>query len=135
MPLPFLIASLSLLLYVLLNNIDIIKQNFHLTLNKKLELIAESSFTETIEKRNRRYYSYSRTITKSHTNKIIFDQDKQIVKVECGCKAFKKGPRNISAPCKHILALYIIAVKFLDLPLERGTKYTIKQMEDLKLNE
>ncbi len=69
-----------------------------------------------------------RDVTKE--TKIIFDNDLRISKVECHCKKFKKGKRNISDPCPHILMLLIKIMKYLKIPLTLG-KYTIKDLEAL----
>lgn len=47
--------------------------------------------------------------------------DRQIEGVQCSCKEFHYGSRNLSEPCAHILALYAAGSKFflLDLPNER----------------
>ncbi len=87
------------------------KNKYNLHLNHNSEIIAED-FHET-------------------KVRIRFDQDGQIAKVKCDCKDFKKGPRNISAPCSHILALYITSVKFLDLPFKSGKRYSFKELEGM----
>ncbi|MHA1498567.1 MAG: SWIM zinc finger family protein [Promethearchaeota archaeon] len=101
------------------------KPNVKLILNNKKEIEAESAFSISVRSR---YGSQ----TKTTTTKIIFDQDKQIVKVDCGCRIFKKGPRNISAPCKHILALYIAVSKYLDLQIVPETNYNLETLEVLR---
>lgn len=43
-------------------------------------------------------------------------------------ESFNKGPRNISAPCSHILALYMISTKFLRVKLEPNKEYKINDI-------
>lgn len=100
-------------------------EKLKLKLNTNKEIEVESVFSTNVRSR----YGYQ---TKKTTTKIIFDQDKQIVKVDCGCRIFKKGPRNISAPCKHILALYITVSKYLDLQIDPKTNYNLEKLEVLK---
>ena len=69
----------------------------------------------------------------STETELIIDQDGQISKVKCKCKEFNKGPRNISAPCSHILALYVIASKFLKLELKSGREYKINDIMEMLL--
>jgi len=117
------------------------KTNLTLTCNKKSEILVES-FSETqmrIRVRNKRAerlrrYGYRveqeyRMRTKRKKTSITFDQDGQIIKLKCGCREFNEGPRNISAPCSDILALYIISINFMNLPFEIGKKYNYAQLE------
>lgn len=67
------------------------------------------------------------------TTSIVIDTDGQINKVVCNCKEFTKGPRNISAPCSHILALYLMSTKFLGLPFEPLKIYTINDIMEMLL--
>ena len=62
---------------------------------------------------------------------MIIDEEGQIAKVGCDCKGFQKGPRNISAPCEHILALYSSAIKFQKLELEPDKKYKMNDIMEL----
>lgn len=130
------------------------KSNFILHLNEKSEVVAEDFYEDFYEKQVKRRYrrpprrhsyyhreyhnNYEPKFTR-HTQikrtEIKLDQDGQIVKLKCDCREFKKGPRNISAPCSHILALYINSIRFIDLPLEPGKKYNIKQLEDLLISD
>lgn len=64
---------------------------------------------------------------------LSIDQDAQITKVSCDCKEFVKGPRNISAPCSHILALYVNATKFMHLELEPETEYKMNDILEMLL--
>jgi hypothetical protein len=117
------------------------KMNLSLIRNNKSEVVVES-FYETqmrIRVRNRRAerlrrYGYRvepeyRSRTKRINTSITLDQDGQIIKVKCRCKEFNEGPRNISAPCSDILALYIISINFMNLPFEIGKKYNYVQLE------
>jgi len=69
-----------------------------------------------------------------HETEIMIDEDGQIGRVVCSCKEFKRGPRNISAPCPHILALYITAAKFTRLRLEQGRVYGINDIMEVVLS-
>ncbi|AOR23678.1 SWIM zinc finger family protein [Clostridium taeniosporum] len=64
---------------------------------------------------------------------LTIDEDGQISKVKCNCRDFNKGPRNISAPCSHILALYMISTKFLRLKLEINKEYKINDIMETVL--
>ncbi|MCL2336673.1 MAG: hypothetical protein FWC60_04545, partial [Firmicutes bacterium] len=75
---------------------------------------------------------------KNESGKVIetemsIDADGQISKVKCPCREFQSGPRNISAPCAHILALYITAAKFTRLKLAAGLVYGINDIMELLL--
>lgn len=59
---------------------------------------------------------------------LTIDEDGQISRVKCNCREFNKGPRNISAPCSHILALYMISTKFLRVKLEPNKEYKINDI-------
>jgi len=96
-----------------LSLIDSPKNNFSLTVTENSEIIVEDIY-------NSNYYP-----------KITLNPDGQIENVMCNCKEFNAGPRNLSAPCSHILSLYITAVKSINLPFELGKKYNIKQLEDM----
>lgn len=64
---------------------------------------------------------------------LKIDNDGQIVKVKCNCKEFNKGARNISEPCSHILALYLISSKFLKLKLDINKEYKINDIMETLL--
>ncbi len=64
---------------------------------------------------------------------LTIDEDGQISKLKCSCKEFNKGPRNISAPCCHILALYMISAKFTRLKLEPNREYKINDIMEILL--
>jgi hypothetical protein len=74
--------------------------DFDISKNDKDEIVAKESFM---------------TYRKRLKTSVVFDLDGQIEKVKCQCREFKKGPRNISAPCSHILTIYIRARKFLNI--------------------
>jgi hypothetical protein len=86
------------------------------------------------------YYGYSRrrhpvetrTVKKYVDTLIIIDPDKQITKLRCTCKVFQKGPRNISSPCSHILALYLSCMSYLDLHLKPKRIYSPHLLEKLQ---
>jgi len=131
--------------------IDIINSsqpNFSLYINEKTELVAEDFHEVQVKRKIRRsrprysYYSYRyrdepeyRTDTQIKRTILILDQDGQISKLNCDCKEFKRGPRNISAPCSHLLALYMTSIRFINLPLIPQNKYNIKELEELLLSD
>lgn len=121
-----------------------IKNKTQITKNKELEIIADYSYSE--EQRYKdfettTYMRYGRERTRREsiwkrrelikTTQIKFDQDNRISKVKCDCKEYKKGPRNISNPCPHLLALLITIADHIKKPFEVGT-HTIKELEDFK---
>ena len=79
--------------------------------------------------------SYKFTISYKDGEKpeITIDSDGQISKLACSCSAFNRGPRNISAPCKHILALYTVAGKFTRLNLEKNKEYNLNDIMEIFL--
>ncbi|MGN0143476.1 MAG: hypothetical protein ACI398_00740, partial [Clostridium sp.] len=68
-----------------------------------------------------REYDYTKT-------ELRINEDGAITYVKCDCKEFKKGSGNISEPCEHILALYLICRKFLKVELEKGKEYKINDI-------
>ena len=85
----------------------------------------EFIFTTTYNEGN--YYAPSNT-------QIVIDQDAQIVKLNCSCTAFKRGAKNISEPCAHILALYVASFKLLKLEnLEYDKEYKINDIMEMLL--
>lgn len=69
----------------------------------------------------------------THETKIVIDEDGQINKVACDCREFKKGTGNISTPCSHVLALYMVSAKFTRLKLESGREYKINDIMEMLL--
>ena len=67
------------------------------------------------------------------TAQISIDQDGQISTLKCTCPEFNRGARNISEPCPHILALYMVSTKFTQLTLERDKKYKTNDIMELLL--
>lgn len=68
------------------------------------------------------------------STEIVIDQDGQITKIDCSCQKFKRGERNLSEPCAHILALYIASYKLLKLKnLEYGKEYKINDIMEMLL--
>lgn len=59
---------------------------------------------------------------------MSIDMDGAITHVKCNCKTFKKGAKNISEPCDHILALYLISNKFLKVKIDSGKEYKINDI-------
>lgn len=64
---------------------------------------------------------------------LVIDEDGQIKTVSCTCAEFQKGDRNISDPCAHILALYLMSFKFFGLPFETGKNYKINDIMEMLL--
>ena len=70
----------------------------------------------------------------SSKTELTIDQDGQITKLNCSCKAFKRGARNLSEPCAHILALYVASYKLLKLEhLEYEKEYKINDIMEMLL--
>ncbi len=69
----------------------------------------------------------------THTE-LVIDQDGQITKLDCSCQKFKRGERNLSDPCAHILALYVASYKLLKLKnLEYDKEYKINDIMEMLL--
>lgn len=64
---------------------------------------------------------------------ITIDDDGEIGKLKCSCREFNKGPRNISSPCSHILALYMISNKYTKLKLDIDREYKINDIMEMLL--
>lgn len=116
--------------------IDSGMEYFKVKMTEKNEYIFMNSYkVENDKYKNYRYRGtedYSRKYNLIETI-LVIDEDGQICKLQCDCKEFKKGPRNISAPCAHILALYMIAVKFTKLKLEYNKEYKINDIMEMLL--
>lgn len=70
----------------------------------------------------------------SDNTEIVIDQDGQITKVDCCCSKFKRGEKNISDPCAHILVLYVASFKLLKLKnLEYDKEYKINDIMEMLL--
>ena len=112
-------------------NLDESLDDYKLKMTDALELMASNSYNIP----NPKYRSWSAYRTPDYDRKynrsdtqITLDQDGQITQLKCDCKEFKRGPRNISAPCSHILALYMTSSKFVYAPLKPKIEYTIKKL-------
>ncbi len=71
---------------------------------------------------------------KLSSTEIVIDQDGQITKIDCNCQKFKRGERNLSDPCAHILALYVASYKLLKLKnLEYDKEYKINDIMEMLL--
>ena len=78
-------------------------------------------------------YSQQNLVPSDNTE-VIIDQDGQITKVDCCCRKFKRGEKNISEPCAHILALYVASFKLLKLKdLEYDKEYKINDIMEMLL--
>ncbi|MDP4178633.1 MAG: hypothetical protein Q8900_09875 [Bacillota bacterium] len=111
-------------------------ENFTLVQSKDGNLTAKQSFKMINSKyknwRFRGTESYNREFDPTETE-LVIDKDGQILKVKCKCKEFNKGDRNISAPCAHILSLYINSSKFLKLNFKQEKEYKIKDIMEMLL--
>lgn len=109
--------------------------NFSASMSDSNEFIFNHSFKMPNPKYKHWKFHGSEDYNREHDlteTQLIIDEDGQISKVKCKCREFNKGPRNISAPCAHILALYLISAKFTRLKLEKGREYKINDiMESL----
>lgn len=109
--------------------------NFSASMSNSNEFIFNHSFKMPNPKYKHWKFRGSEDYNREHDlteTQLIIDEDGQISKVKCKCREFNKGPRNISAPCAHILALYLISAKFTRLKLEKGREYKINDiMESL----
>ena len=113
------------------------RNNFKIKKTNDKELIATDSFKTPNLKRNKwKYYGtddYDREFDMTETQ-LNIDEDGQIAKLKCTCSEFKSGPRNISAPCSHILALYMMSSKFFKIEnLEENKEYKMNDVMELLL--
>ncbi|MFX0070063.1 MAG: hypothetical protein ACFFAO_03145 [Candidatus Hermodarchaeota archaeon] len=117
-------------------HLDETMKHFRLKTTSEKEFIAKNSYDMPNPKyQNWKYHNtedYNRQFDLTETE-ITIDQDGQISKVSCNCKEFKKGPRNISAPCSHLLALYVSSSKFLHLELKIDKEYTMNDILEVLL--
>lgn len=72
-------------------------------------------------------YNFKKDSRHAVNTSLTIDEDGQIVKLDCHCYNFRRGSRNISEPCAHILALYITSTKFLRLDLK--CNFTLKNIK------
>ncbi|WP_315080500.1 SWIM zinc finger family protein [uncultured Clostridium sp.] len=117
-------------------HIDEGMDNFRVTVTEDNEFI----FTHSLKTPNPKYKKWKYYRTDDFNREFDFtetlikiDEEGQISKVKCDCRDFNKGPRNISAPCSHILALYLISTKFLKLKLEQNKEYKINDIMETVL--
>lgn len=116
--------------------IDSGMEHFTVKLTENNEYI----FTNFYQTPNEKYQNYYYRGTEDYNRKydllkteIVIDEDGQICKLNCDCREFKKGSRNISAPCAHILALYVVSTKFTRLKLEYNKEYKINDIMEMLL--
>jgi hypothetical protein len=95
----------------------------------------EYAFKHSFKMPNSKYKQWKFRDTEDYNRKhdlteteLVIDEEGQISKLKCKCREFNKGPRNISAPCSHILALYLISAKFTRLKLETNKEYKINDI-------
>lgn len=117
-------------------NMDEGMKNFKVKMTSDKEFVASHSFiTPNSKYENWKYYGsddYNREFDMTETE-LTIDEDGQISKVKCTCREFTKGPRNISAPCSHILALYMISSKFLKLKFKPDKEYKMNDIMEMLL--
>lgn len=105
--------------------------NFTVSVNDEGEYVFRHSMKTPNPKKGKwKYYKtpdFNREYDYTDTEMRI-DEDGAITYVKCDCKEFKKGARNISEPCEHILALYMISIKFLKVKLEPKKEYKINDI-------
>ena len=105
--------------------------NFRAMMNESNEFMFKHSFKMPNSKYKNWKFRDTEDYNREHDlteTQLIIDDDCQISKVKCKCREFNKGPRNISAPCAHILALYLISTKFTRLKLEKDKEYKINDI-------
>jgi hypothetical protein len=111
-------------------------EHFRIKVTQEKNFIASQSFKMPNSKyQNWRFHGtadYKRQFDSTETE-LTIDGDGQISKVKCKCREFNKGPRNISAPCSHILALYVTSSKFLKLNLKPEREYKINDIMEMLL--
>jgi hypothetical protein len=112
------------------------KEHFRLRVTPEKEFAAVNSFK--MPNPNYKKYKYRGTEDYAREHNLTqtglrIDQEGQISKVECTCKEFNKGSKNISAPCAHILALYVITTKFLKLEFKPDREYSIDDIMEILL--
>ncbi|OPJ64741.1 hypothetical protein [Clostridium chromiireducens] len=109
--------------------------NFSVGVKENNEFIFKHSFKMPNSKYKNWKFRGTEDYNREHDlteTRLEIDEDGQISKVKCKCREFNRGPRNISAPCAHILALYLISSKFTRLQLEKDREYKINDiMESL----
>ena len=108
---------------------------FTISMSDKNEFI----FSNVYEEKTGQEYVYEnrqyvlKDIFSTRNTTIGIDQDGQITVLKCNCTEFNRGPRNISAPCSHILALYMVSTKFTTLTLEQDKEYKINDIMEVLL--
>lgn len=111
-------------------------EHFRLKVNSDREFTAWHSFNiPNCKYKNWRFHGtadYHRQYDLTETE-LVIDGDGQISKVKCKCREFNKGPRNISAPCSHILALYVICSRFLKLNFKPDKEYKLNDVLEMLL--
>ncbi|MCI8371587.1 MAG: hypothetical protein HFI75_04175 [Lachnospiraceae bacterium] len=77
--------------------------------------------------------TYREPDSSNHTE-LVIDEDGQITKLDCSCRKFRRGEKNLSEPCAHILALYVASYKLLKLKhLEYEKEYKINDIMEMLL--
>ncbi|MCY6959009.1 hypothetical protein [Clostridium brassicae] len=111
-------------------------EHFKIKMTQDNEFVAIHSFKMPNSKyknwRFRGTEDYDREYNLTETE-LVIDEDGQISNVKCKCREFNKGPRNISAPCSHILALYLISSKFFKLELKPDKEYKMNDIMEILL--
>ena len=65
---------------------------------------------------------------------IQLNRDGEILKVSCSCRAFKKGAGNVSAPCAHVMALYLQGGSLTKLKLKPDQNYDMQRILEVVLS-
>ena len=107
--------------------VDMGMDNFEVSLSDRNEYVFVNSYA------GRKGYVNKDGTNIAATAEISIDQDGQISALKCSCQEFNRGARNISEPCPHILALYMVSTKFTQLTLERDKKYKTNDIMELLL--
>ncbi|OOM14586.1 hypothetical protein [Clostridium saccharobutylicum] len=130
-PIPNELYEITGMEYNVKNHIKKSMDNFSVRFTSSNEFIFKHCFKIPNSKYKSWKYHGTEDYNREHDlseTELIIDEDGQISKVKCKCKEFNKGPRNISAPCEHILALYLISSKFTRLKLEVDKEYKINDI-------
>lgn len=64
---------------------------------------------------------------------IELGESRQIKRVDCSCKEFRRGSRNFSQPCAHLLALYMQSSKFFNIDLPNEREHTMSDIMEVLL--
>lgn len=111
-------------------------EHFKVKMTENKEYVFTNCYQIPNKKYNNCFYRGTKDYNRQYnsiTAELVIDEDGQISKLSCECKEFKEGPKNISASCPHILALYVISAKFTRLHLEPNREYKINDIMEMLL--